>query len=193
VQARLEQQRARVLAAATAQLAEHGFAGCSIAAVARRAGIAAGSVYNCFADKTELVAEVFETVVSREVAAVRAAVAGAPDTPTRVTAYVETFAGRALKSPRLAYALLVEPVDPAVDELRLRFRVAFRDIAAEMIRRGVAAGELPHQDERVAAAALVGAIGEALAGPLSAPDPAVVTPLVEFALRSLGARHAVHA
>jgi AcrR family transcriptional regulator len=194
VQARLDRQRARIVAAATHQLARQGYAGCSIAAVARQAGVASGTVYNHVAGKAELVAEVFRAVVGREVAAVRAAVEPAPDTAARVTALVETFALRALKSPRLAYALLVEPVDPVVDELRLEFRVAFRDIAVAAIEAGVRAGDTPAQDATVVAAALVGAIGEALVGPLSAsPDPATVPTLVTFALRSIGVRDAAHA
>lgn len=192
-QARLDAQRLRIVAAATQQLAERGYIGCSIAAVAKRAGVAAGTVYNHVASKAELVAEVFREVVGHEVAAVRSAVAAEADTPTRVTAFVQTFATRALKSPRLAHALLVEPVDPAVDELRLEFRVAFRDIAVEVIDRGVTTGELPAQDARVVAAALVGAIGEALVGPLSGqPQPATVPTLVRFALRSLGVRDDAH-
>lgn len=194
VQARLDAQRDRIVAAATRQLAEHGYAGCSVAAVARAAGVASGTVYNHVAGKAELVAEVFRTVCGREVDAVRSAVRPAPTAAARITALVETFALRALKSPRLAYALLVEPVDPIVDELRLQFRVAFRDIAAAAIDTGVAVGELPPQDATVVAAALVGAIGEALVGPLSTrPDPATVPTLVSFALRSIGVPDAVHA
>jgi AcrR family transcriptional regulator len=194
VQARLDGQRARILAAATHQLAAHGYAGCSVAAVARQAGVASGTVYNHVSGKAELVAEVFRAVVGREVAAVRAAVEPAPDTAARITALVETFALRALKSPRLAYALLVEPVDPVVDELRLEFRVAFRDIAVAAIEAGVLAGDAPEQGATVVAAALVGAIGEALVGPLSAaPDPSTVPTLVTFALRSIGVRDAAHA
>jgi AcrR family transcriptional regulator len=194
VQARLDAQRARIVAAATHQLAERGYAGCSIAAVAKRAGVASGTVYNHVADKAELVGEVFREVVGHEVAAVRAAVAVEADAATQVTAFVQTFATRALKSPRLAHALLVEPVDPAVDELRLEFRIAFRDIAVEVIERGATAGEVPAQDSRVVAAALVGAIGEALVGPLSGqPHPATVPTLVRFALRSLGVRDAAYA
>ena len=193
MQARLDAQRARLIAAATHQLAEQGYAGCSVAAVAQRAGVASGTVYNHFDGKADLVAEVFRTLVSREVDAVRGAVAAAHDVPSRVAAFVETFARRALKAPRLAYALLAEPVDPAIDVLRLEFRVAFRDIAAAAIADGVSSGQLPAQDADVVAAALVGAIGEALVGPLSdRPDPAVVATLVSFALRSLGVRHAVH-
>jgi AcrR family transcriptional regulator len=194
VAARLAAQRARIVAAATHQLAQHGYAGCSIAAVARRAGVSPGTVYNHVDGKAELVAEVFREVCGREVAAVRSAVTPETGTSGRITALVETFALRALKSPRLAYALLVEPVDARVDELRLEFRVAFRDIAATAIELGIAAHELPPQDPQVVAAALVGAIGEALVGPLSGdPDPAVIPELVSFALRSIGVRDAVHA
>lgn len=194
VRARLAAQRARIVAAATHQLAEHGYAGCSIAAVARRAGVAPGTVYNHVDGKAGLVAEVFRSVVGREVDAVRAAVAPAPDTAGRITALIETFAVRALKSPRLAFALLAEPVDPVVEQLRLQFRVAFRDIAASAIDAGIASGELPPQDARVVAAALVGAIGEALVGPLGgSPDPSAVPELVGFALRSIGARNAAYA
>src|SRR3954470_20456 len=127
VQARLDAQRMRIIDAATELLADRGYAGCSIAAVSARAGVSTGTVYNHFAGKSELVAEVFRTVVTREVDAVRTAVDLGASSAERTIALVETFAGRALKSPRLAYALLAEPVDPAVDALRLEFRVAFRD------------------------------------------------------------------
>ena len=198
VQARLDAQRDRIVAAATHQLAEHGYAGCSVVAVDAQAGVAAGTLYNHVSGKAQLVAEVFRAVVGREVdsvrAAVDAAVEPAPVAAARITALVETFALRALKSPRLAYALLVEPVDPTVDELRLQFRLAFRDIAAGAIEAGVAAGEVPPQDATVVAAALVGAIGEALVGPLSGdPDPSTVPALVTFALRSIGVRDAAYA
>jgi AcrR family transcriptional regulator len=201
VQARLDGQRAGLVAAATTQLAEQGYAGCSVAAVSRRAGVAAGTVYNHFAGKDELVSEVFRAVVGREVAAVRDSVANATGTASAVIAFVETFARRALRSPRLAHALLVEPVDTTVDALRLEFRIAFRDIAAGVVRDGIAAGELPDQNPALVAAALVGAIGEALVGPLGgltagAPHTDLVPELIAFALRSLGVlgvSHAVHA
>lgn len=187
VQARLDAQRMRIIDAATELLADRGYAGCSIAAVSARAGVSAGTVYNHFSGKSELVADVFRTVVTREVEAVRSAVRGEDSIVERTIALIETFAGRALKSPRLAYALLAEPVDPAVDALRLEFRVAFRDIAAESVALGVQRSEIPPQDPAVVAAALVGAIGEALVGPLaSTPEPGTVPALITFALRALG-------
>lgn len=192
-QARLDAQRARVVAAATQVLAESGYAGCSVAAVAERAGVATGTVYNHVAGKAELVAEVFETVVAREVDAVRAAVAHRDSAAAAITALIETFAGRALKSGRLAYALLAEPVAPEIEQLRLRFRLAFRAVAAEVISDAVARGEVPEQDADVSAAALVGAIAEALVGPLADRHSRVVVPaLTAFALRSIGVHDAAH-
>jgi len=102
---------------------------------------------------------------------------------------VETFARRALRGRRLAWALLAEPVDPAVEVERLQFRRAYAEVFAEAIAAGVAAGELPEQDAAFTATALVGAIGEALVGPLSpthaeADADALVARLVTFCLRS---------
>lgn len=194
VQARLDAQRDALIDAAAELLAEFGYAGCSVAAVAGRADVATGTVYRYFESKAELVAEVFRVVVGREVDAVRAAVAAEERATGKVRAVIETFAGRALKSPRLAYALLAEPVEPVVDELRLQFRVAFRDIVASAVDAGVRTGELPPQNAPVVAAALVGAIGDALVGPLAtgSEDPDTVPTLIRFAQRALGAVDAAH-
>ncbi|WP_336084366.1 TetR/AcrR family transcriptional regulator [Nocardia sp. SSK8] len=189
VQARLDAQRALIVQAATRVLSRDGFAGLSMAAVAQETGIATGTVYKQFENKAALVAAVFETVVAREVDAVRAAVAKG-EVVQRVSAAVETFAGRALKNPKLAYVLLAEPVDPAVDAQRLEFRRAFTATFENAIALGVADGQLPPQDSHLSAAALVGAIGEVLVGPLADTPRAetVIPELVAFAVRALGAR-----
>ncbi|MEV6388733.1 TetR/AcrR family transcriptional regulator [Nocardia xishanensis] len=189
VQARLDAQEQLIVQAATKVLSEAGFAGLSMAAVANRAGVATGTVYKHFDGKANLVTAVFRTVVAREVAAVTAA-AEKGSAVERVTAAVETFAGRAMKNPKLAYVLLVEPVDTVVDAERLHFRRAFAEAFEYAVADGVAHGELPAQDPRISAAALVGAIGEVLVGPLAAAPHAesVVPQLVTFAIRALGVR-----
>ncbi|GAB2644955.1 TetR/AcrR family transcriptional regulator [Nocardia goodfellowii] len=188
MQARLDAQAALIVQAATRVLSRDGFAGLSMAAVANEAGVATGTVYKHYEGKTELVTAVFRRVVAREVEAVRAAAAVGGATE-RVAAAVDTFAGRALKNPKLAYVLLVEPVDAVVDIERLRFRRAFAEAFESAVADGVSRGELPPQDARTSAAALVGAIGEVLVGPLAhAPHSETVVPeLVSFALRALGA------
>nr|BBA66516.1 TetR family transcriptional regulator [Actinoallomurus fulvus] len=194
VEARLSASRERILSAALAIVAQHGYAGCSVAAVARRAGVATGSVYRHFPAKADLVAEVFRTASQREVDAVARAAALEVSAAEAVAAVIETFAGRALRAPRMAYALLAEPADPAVDAERLVFRRAYADAIAVLITRGVAAGELPDQDVGVSAAALVGAVGEALVAPLAAGAAGAgggaartTAQLITFAQRSIGA------
>lgn len=196
VEARLATQRAAIVAAAVSLLADGGYPACTVARVAERAGVAAGSVYNHFRDKADLLGEVFRTVVGREVEAVREAVAPGLCAGDRVRAVIETFAGRAFKQPRLAFALLAEPVAPGIDALRLHFRRAFAEELARPIVDGVGAGELPPQNAAVVAAALVGAIAEALVAPLSADAaggaPDALSTLVTFALRAIGADDEPH-
>ncbi len=192
VQDRLDATRARIVAAAHALIAERGYAGCSVALVADAAGVATGSVYRHFPDKGALFAEVFRTATQREVDAVAEAGSKPGPIEERIARAVETFAGRALKSPRLAYALIAEPVDPQVETERLVYRRAYRDIFAQVIADAVDAGDLPPQDPEVSAAAVVGAMAEALVVPLHAGVAArrTVPELSAFVVRSLGARHA---
>jgi hypothetical protein len=112
-----------------------------------------------------------------------------------VVAVLETFALRALKVPRLAYALLAEPVDVAVDAKRLEFRRAYQDIISDIVADGVRTGDLPPQNARITAAALVGALGDVLVGPLSTEMMVgdTVPALITFTLRALGDTRATDA
>src|ERR1044072_1408554 len=65
--ARLAAARERAVGAALTQLAEGGYASASVVAVARRAGVATGSVYRHFPSKGDLFAEVFRRAAQREV------------------------------------------------------------------------------------------------------------------------------
>ncbi|HEV7896825.1 MAG TPA: TetR/AcrR family transcriptional regulator [Planosporangium sp.] len=188
MKARLSASRQRIVTAALEIMAQHGYAGCSVAAVAERAGIATGSVYSHFPAKADLFAEVFRIASQREVDAVSRAAALEAGMGVRITAIIETFAGRALQSPRLAYALLAEPVDPAVDAERLVFRRAYAEVIGRYVAEGVASGELPAQDPELTATALVGALAEAMVGPLATgvAGPDTIPGLITFAHRALG-------
>ena len=191
--------RERIVAAAQHLIAGGGYRAAPVAAVAREAGVATGTVYRHFPSKSELFAEVFRRASQREVDHVAAAVAEPGSAPERIAAAVETFARRALRGRRLAWALLAEPVDPAVEAERLHFRHSYRDLMATVIAEGIEAGELPAQDVDATAAALIGAIGEAMVGPLSPtsnggnPDT-VIASLINFCTRAIGEEPAhVHA
>ncbi len=192
-EARRAEVRERIVRAARELIAHGGYAEARVAAVAKRAGVATGTVYRHFPSKAELFAEVFRRASQREVDEMAEATRldGRPATERAATA-AEIWARRALRARRLAYALLAEPVDPLVEAERLAFRQAYRDVIAALITEGIAAGELPDQDPDITAAALVGALAEALVGPLSptggGADPdALTSQIVAFWLRALGA------
>jgi AcrR family transcriptional regulator len=189
------EDRERVVAAAHALVARGGFRAASIAQVARRSKLAVGSVYRHFPSKGELFAEVFRRASGREVEVTARAGDGREPPAVRLARAVERFARRALEAPALAYALLAEPVDPAVERERLIYRRAYREVFASILREGIARRQLPPFDVEVCSAALVGAIGEALIGPLTtrrrSPDQ-LVHELVRFTLRSVSAEEKAH-
>lgn len=195
VEAKLAASREAIRRAAIALLAEQGYAGCSIAAVAARAAVATGTVYKHFPGKSDLLTEVFHYCASHEVAVATEAAGQTGPPGWRLVAYVETFANRALKSPRLAYALLIEPVDPAIEAERLVYRRAHRDVIADIIAEGVGAGTLPPQNPIHSAAAAVGALSEGLVTPLATgtTEPDTVESLVQFILRAIGGNNAANA
>lgn len=188
--------RERLLLAARELIEEGGYGAASVLAIAERAGVAAGTLYRHFASKEELFVEVFRSVCEREERAMRAAAAELPRHATaqeRLETVLATFARRALRNPRLAWALIAEPVDPRVDAERIAYRARYAELIAAGLAAGIAAGELPEQNVDLTAAALVGGCGEALVGPLSplaagGPDPdAIVAALRTFVGRAIGA------
>ena len=182
--------RERLLASARELIEEGGYASASVAAIAERAGVAAGTVYRHFASKAELFLDVFRDVCAGEQRAMVAAADDAgPGAIDRLEAVLTTFARRALHNRRLAWALLAEPVDPLVDAERLAYRQRYAALVARELHAAIDARELPAQDAEFTAAALVGGCGEALVGPLSSVAAAetVVAAIRTFVRRAIGA------
>jgi AcrR family transcriptional regulator len=188
--------RERLLVSARHVVEEGGYGAASVIAIAEHAGVAAGTLYRHFTSKEELFVQLFRDVCDGEVKAMRAAAAASPPDATsvdRLTTVLQTFAERALRNPRLAWALIAEPVDPLVDEERLAYRIKYATLAAKLLRDAIRAGEIPDQDVKLTAAALVGGCGEALVGPLSpigARKPRtehVIEALATFIRRAVGA------
>ena len=198
-EARRTATRERIVGAAVDQVAGGGYVSAGVQAVAARAGVAVGTVYRHFPSKGDLFAEAFRRASQRELdIVVEVSHPDGRSARERVAAAVEAFARRALAGPVLAYALLAEPVDPAVEAERLRFRIGYRDAFARVLEDGVRDGELRPHDTRTVAAALVGGLGEALVGPLSTanggPKEALVATLVQFCEEALPrAQERVHA
>ena len=185
-----ENTRDRLLWEARIILEDGGYAAASVQAIAYRCGIAAGTLYRHFPSKADLFVELVREAANRDITAMKKA-ASSGNTIERLEVVVATFARRALRKRRLAWALVYEPVDPAVDEARLLYRREYCAQMAKLLLRGIAAGEIPPQNPDLSAAAIVGAIAESMAGPLAprskaTPPDLLIATLVQFCRRSLG-------
>jgi AcrR family transcriptional regulator len=190
---RLAARQDGIVAAARDAAGEGGMPAVQIAPVAARAGIAAGTVYRYFPGKTDLVGALIASVSEQEIDEVRRAADAAPGPLSALAAALITFAARALRRRRLAWAVMAEPVEPEVEAVRLRYRKEFAAEIEARIRAAIDGGHLPEQDAGLSAPAVVGALLEGLIGPLApdaADDPArareSVQALTLIALRGLG-------
>ncbi len=182
----------RLLLAAAEVIQKGGWGAASVAAIALRAGVATGTLYRHFSSKTDLFVDVVRSISEREVDAMYLAAGKVAGFSERFDAVVATYAGRALRNRPLAWALIYEPVDPLVDAERLVYRRDYSRYMARLLREGVEIGAVPSQDTDLAAAAVVGVIGETLVGPLSpvahhtTPEQETVAAIVGLCRRVIG-------
>ena len=162
-------------------------------AVAARAHVSRRTVYRYFPSKADLISELIADVSRDELSAIRRAADSAPGPSSALAAAVTTVAVHALSQRKLAWGILAEPVDVDVTASRLASRRAVVDEVAGRIDAAVRAGHLPAQDTNLAATALLGALHEALVGPLAAEnmdDPGKLRDAVQtvtlLALRAVG-------
>ncbi len=192
VEARLADNRQRILRAARQLIGDGGFREAQVVAIASAAEVATGTIYRYFPSKADLFAEVLRVICQRELDVVSAIATSGGSAAERLGAAVRAFTSRALRARRLAYAIIVEPVDPEVDQVRLEYRHAQWRAFESIIADGIATGEFPAQNTQTSASCVVGAFLEGLVRPLSEDanmdDEArrtVIDALVEFALRAV--------
>ncbi len=168
VEARLQDNRSRILDAARALVSEGGWQEAQVASVAAAAGIATGTVYRYFPSKAELFAEVLSLVSQREVDVLTEIAQADGSSTLRLHSAVSTFVKRAMRNPRLAYALIAEPCDKEIDAARLVYRAAISQVIHSMVSVGQVAGEMRSDVQPdIAATVIVGGFMEGLIGPLS--------------------------
>ncbi|UAW99202.1 TetR/AcrR family transcriptional regulator [Halopseudomonas nanhaiensis] len=203
-QARTERDRAlreHILECGMQQVAEGGFAALNMNGLASSAGVATGSLYRYFPGKGALAAEIFTRATRIEFDALASQFGQPGSAAQRLAGGIGQFAARAWHSRQLAYALIAEPVEPEVDEQRLRFREAYGELYCTLIREGNHDGSFSVEHVSLTASCLVGAVAEALVGPLSPQARAarasglpsdslesVTRALIRFSLRALGAK-----
>ncbi len=176
----------RILAVTRALIAEGGWAAAQISVIADRAGLATGSIYRYFDSKVDLCVQVLAQVSERE-AQVAAAIidsTGSPggDAASRLHDVVATFVRRAARQSRLAYALIAEPCEPALDEARLQYRDALARQIARLLEEGRDSGAFVDAPAEVLSTCIAGAMMEPLIRPLARagrPSKAEIDALAE--------------
>jgi AcrR family transcriptional regulator len=192
VRAQLADKRGRILSAARHLVSAGGFGEASIDSIAAHAGVATGTVYRYFASKNELLAEVVRDASHYELEIIKAVRASRASAREKLSKAIEAFMMRAIRGRRLAYVLVVEPMNSGVGEVRLHYRRALIAVIAQIIAEGVRTHEWPRQDPQVAAAAVAGAMVENLvpilcsdAASTSRRAPRTIKRVTSFCLHAL--------
>lgn len=149
-----EQRRAEIVSVFAEVLAEHGYEGATVAAVAARAGIAPGLVHHYFTDKAELLESLLDELVSRFRHRVGAREAGGDPLLAYAEGAVALDGTADLVAARCWVGLFAEAVRHPALFARVR-RLVDVEILAIQRRSG---GRLSEQDAAAVLAFVIGAL-----------------------------------
>lgn len=184
-----EANRSRLLAAARAAFAAHGYAGASMDELTAAAGLTRGALYHGFGDKKGLLAAVIAQVDGEMAARARAAADSANDDWDALLAEAAAYIEMAL-DPEVRRIVLLD--GPAVlgDPSRWPSQNACLAETRNTVARLVAAGTMRAVDVEAAARLLSGAALNAALWVAASEAPAVALPraLDAFALMAEGLR-----
>lgn len=160
-----EETAASILAAAEAVIAEEGLHAARIERIAAEAGVSVGTIYNHFKDRTALVQALFDSRGERLGGMVESALAAASGRPlaVQVRAILWAVVEHGLAHRSLFSALLDEHHGPARIRPPEVTQKALARGTAEVVARGLAAGELREDPQGVFAEALTAIARQAFA------------------------------
>ncbi len=187
-------KEARILRAAVRVFSEHGYHGSSMAAVARDAQVATGTIYLYFARKQDLLITLFQRHLGGYIERCRPALAEAEPGVARLRLLVEMHLAYFAEDRALANVFQIharEP-DPVLAE-GIRPTVAdYFDVIAEVIQAGVTAGAFRLDlDVRIARPMFFGTLDEVVTGWVRSkrafPLMTALAPLASMLARAFGA------
>ena len=167
MQERMEQNRQTILQSAREIIAESGFKDAQIQAIADRAGVSSGLVYRYFENKSQMLIEVLSHAIRYEVDILDHIAASDLSAEQKLAKAVTTFVKRALNSPQLAYSLIFEPVDPALEHERFRSKQLIKQTIKVILAEGKSTGAFGFEDLNTAALCVVGAMTFVVIEPLN--------------------------
>lgn len=175
-----EETRRRLLESGVALFAERGLNGVTTHDIAHAAGVAAGTFYLHFPDKSALFHEIAADTESRLREHIEQATAYAADLRGSVRAMVEALFDFASENRDLIRILFSADAGGAGAELLDSFSSSIEDGR----RRAIASGEMPREiDATVLSQALVGMLSRVLLWWIDDPDPVARETVIETLTR----------
>lgn len=178
-------QRERLLDAAAAALAQHGYAELTVRDLIDRAGVSRRTFYQLFDDKSECVFAAHERAFERLSETIVAACAAELPWPDRVAAAIAAALAFAVESPEEA-GLVVAACHTASEPRLARCGHAAHEKLADLLRAGRARPEVvnrpPELTEQAAVGAVMAVVGARLAAGESASLGELAPELTEVVL-----------
>jgi len=168
-QARAEKTRERILGAASAEFARHGYDATGVAEICAAAGVTKGAFYHHFAGKQALFLELLDTWLQSLDGRFQAANATAASVPLQLQSMAQgveqVFADAQGQVPMFLEFWVQAARDPAAWQATIAPYRRYRSWFAEMVKRGIADGSLRAVDPAAAAQVIVAlAVGLLLQG-----------------------------
>lgn len=187
----MAQNRLAILQAARDLTARGGFKEAQVNAIAELAGISSGLVYRYFNSKNQLLVEVLIDAALQEIRILETIYAEELPSCDKLLKAVTVFVKRALTGPQLAYSLIFEPVDSAIEIERVRVKQLIKNVIIEILEEGQQRGSFYFEDVNTAALCIVGAMTFAVVEPINPASPksfdkqAFVRHVAEFCLQAV--------
>jgi AcrR family transcriptional regulator len=149
----VEVRRDEILRATIAEVTVRGFASTRIADVAARLGISTGLVFYHFESKDALLSAAFDYAAERDVARLDAAATGTGSATRRLARILALYGPEESGAawPLWIDAWATSLRSPEMAEVSRRLDVRWKDTVAEVIRQGVAMGEMTCAEPSAAA------------------------------------------
>ena len=157
------ERKRQILDAAVESFAERGFYRTRVSDIARRAGVADGTIYLYFRSKDDILFEVFEVRMEEILSELSAAVATRAGPVEKLRVFAELYVSLVERDEALAEVLTIElrQSEKFIREYDNRGFQMLLDLLASIVREGQKAGEIRDGiSPRLAARALFGALDE---------------------------------
>ncbi|NLI11773.1 TetR/AcrR family transcriptional regulator [Pelotomaculum propionicicum] len=189
---KLEAKLQAIMQAAQTVFAEHGYHGTSIKEIARKAGLATGTIYLYLRNKEALFAALVDEIYEMVLSKIAERRKEAQDVQGKLRASMEAAIDTLGQNRALAKVILLQTANSnqAVSEQLADLLGRLAELVEEDIKESIETSQIAPLDSRIAATAFVGTFYNVVLTWLREDSPSslaeVIGPLVEYNLRGLG-------